>query len=196
MRQSRRASAARKPRPARIAIAVLLAAGAAATAACGLPEKARALVAPRPTPTVAPTPEPTPVPVPPLQMQFVRIREERRRGPAGTPFCEIDIELVDAKRSEIGSARVLVRTAVDDLGTNLVLENAAAAPHEPLKGEDPGAPVVLPVPLKLAARTATSLREVSGEIELHVPGGDPAAASSNPRYLRRYRFELKGVPLP
>lgn len=185
-----------KPRPARIAFVVLLAAGAAATAACGLQEKARALVAPRPTPTVAPTPEPTPVPVPPLKMEFVRIREERKRGPVGTPLCEIDIELVGAKRSEIESARVLVRTAVDDLGTNLVLENAAAAVLEPLKGENPEAPVVLPVPLKLAVRKAVSLREVSGEIELYVPGGDPAAAAANPRYLRRYRFVLKDVPLP
>ncbi|MBK9087519.1 MAG: hypothetical protein IPL90_00050 [Holophagales bacterium] len=153
-------------------------------------------MAPRPTPTVAPTPEPTQVPVPPLKMEFVRVREERARGPAGTPACEIDIELVGAKRSEVESARVLVRTAVDDLGTNLVPDDAAAAALAPLKGEDPGAPIVLPVPLKLAARKAVSLREVSGEIELYVPGSDPAAAATNPRYLRRYRFELKDVPLP
>lgn len=184
------------PRPARIALVVLLAVGAAATAACGLPEKARALVTPRPTPTVAPTPEPTAVPVPPLKMEFVRIREERKRGPAGAPACEIDIQLVGAKRSEIESARLLVRTAVDDLGTSLVLENASAAVLEPLKGDDPGAPVVLPVPLKLAARKAVSLREVSGDIELYVPGGDPAAVAGNPRYLRRYRFVLNDVPLP
>ena len=114
----------------------------------------------------------------------------------GPPACEVDIELVGAKRSEIESARVLVRTAVDDLGTNLVLDDAAAAALAPLKGEDPEAPIVLPVPIKLAARKAVSLREVSGEIELYVPGGDPAAAASNPRYLRRYRFALKGVPLP
>jgi hypothetical protein len=185
-------------KPIRFPLAPLLAATVATLvlAACGLPEKARALVAPRPTPTVVPTPEPTPIPVPPLKMEFVRVREERRRGPAGPPTCEIDIELVGAERSAIESARVLVRTAVDDLGTNLVLDDAGAAALEPLKGENPEAPVVLPVPLKLAARKAVSLREVSGEIELYVPGGDPAAAASNPRYLRRYRFVLKDVPLP
>ncbi len=178
-------------------LAALLAATVAtlSLAACGLPEKARALVSPRPTPTVAPTPEPTPVPVPPLKMEFVRVREERARGPAGMPACEIDIELVGATRSEVESARVLVRTAVDDLGTNLVPDNAAAAALAPLKGESPEAPIVLPVPLKLAARKAVSLREVSGEIELSVPGADPAAAG-NPRVLRRYRFVLKDVPLP
>jgi hypothetical protein len=185
-----------KRSPVSLALALLLAAGTAVTGGCGLPEKARALVAPRSTPTVAPAPKPTPLPVPPLQMEFVRVREERVQGSAGTPLCEVEIELVGAKRSEIESARVLVRTAVDDLGTNLVLENAAAAALAPLKGENPEAPVVLPVPLKLAARKAVSLREVSGDIELYVPGGDPAAAASNPRYLRRYRFVLKDVPLP
>ena len=176
-------------------LAALLLAAALATAGCGFPEKVRSLVvAPTPTPTVVPTP--TPIPVPPLQMDFVRLREERVRGSAGTPLCEIDIQLVGAKRSEVESARVVVRTAVDDLGTNLVLENAGAAALEPLKGEDPDAPIVLPVPIKLASRRAATLGEVTGEIELYVPGGDPAAAATNPRYIRRYRFALKGVPLP
>ena len=185
-------------KPTRFPLAPLLAATVATLflAACGLPEKARALVAPRPTPTVAPTPEPTPVPVPPLKMEFVRVREERTRGPVGTSACEIDIELVGAKRSEVESARVLVRIAVDDLGTNLVPDNAAAAALAPLKGENLEAPIVLPVPLKLAARKAVSLREVSGEIELSVPGADSAAAAGDPRVLRRYRFVLKDVPLP
>ena len=185
----------KRDRP-RITLALLLAAAAAlATAGCGLPEKARSLlVAPTPTPTVVPTP--TPIPVPPLQMDFVRLREERVRGSAGSPLCEIDIQLVGAKRSEVESARILVRTAVDDLGTNLVFENAAAAALEPLKGGDPDAPIVLPVPIKLASRKAATLREVKGEIELYVPGGDPAAAASNPRYLRRYRFALEDIPLP
>ena len=126
-------------KPIRFPLSSLLAATLAtlSLAACGLPEKARALVAPRPTPTVAPTPTPTPFPVPPLKMEFVRVREERRRGPAGPPACEIDIELVGAKRSEVESARVFVGTAVDDLGTNLVLENAAAVALAPLKVRTP-----------------------------------------------------------
>ncbi len=193
MSRSRKESA---PRVLLLASAVAATALAAlAPAGCGLPEKARALVTPKPTATVA-VPTPTPIPVPPLQMEFVRIREERSRGPEASPISEIDIQLVGAKRSEIESARVLVQTAVDDLGTNLVFENAAAAPLAPLKAEDPDAPVVLPVPLKLASRKASTLTEVTGEIELYVPGGDPSAAATNPRYLRRYRFALKGVPLP
>ena len=183
-----------KRAPAPPSLSLLVAAGLLA-AGCGLPEKARSLVAP-PTPVPTTVPSPTPLPVPPLKMEFARIREERRRGPEASPRCEIEIELVGAKRSEVERARVVVLTAVDDLGANLVLENAASAPLEPLTGDDPEAPLVLPVPLKLASRKAVSLREVTGEIELYVPGGDPAATAGDPRYLRRYRFALKGVPLP
>ncbi len=187
---------------ARAALALLLATTAVA-AGCGLPEKARALVAPAPTPTVVPTP--TPHPVPPLKMDFVKIREERARGGAGTGLCTIDIQLGGAKRSEIAAARVVVRAAVDDLGASLVPEEAPNAPLAALGSADPEAPVVLAVPLKVASRKATSLREVSGEIELYVPSADPSAPAAapglDPRRLppntvRRYRFSLRDVPLP
>jgi hypothetical protein len=188
--------------PARAALPILLAVAAAA-AGCGLPEKVRALVAPKPTPTAVPAP--TPLPVPPLKMDFVKIREERARGGAGMALCAVDIELGGAKRSEIAAARVLVRAAVDDLGTSLVPDDAAAARLAPLDGGDNEAPVVLAVPLKVASRKATSIHEVSGEIELYVPGADPSAPTVTegldarrlpPNTLRRYRFSLKDVPLP
>ena len=189
--------------PSRLPLALLLA-SAGFAAACGLPEKARALVAPKPTPTVVPTP--TPVPVPPLAMDFVKIREERSRGDAGNALSTIDIALGGAKRSEIAAARVLVLTAVDDLGVSLVPDGAANAPFAPLpEGADPEAPVVLAVPMKVASRKATSLREVSGEIELYVPGANPSAPAAGPgldprrlppNTVRRYRFSLRDVPLP
>ena len=185
---------------ARAALALLL---AVASAGCGLPEKARALVAPKPTPTVVPTP--TPVPVPPLAMEFVKVREERARGEAGKPSSAIHIALGGAKREEIAAARVVVKTAVDDLGASLLTDDAANASFAPLPAGEPDAPVVLAVPLKVASRKATSLREVSGEIELYVPGSDPSAPAAGPgldakslppNTVRRYRFSLKDVPLP
>ena len=185
---------------ARAALALLL---AVASAGCGLPEKARALDAPKPTPTVVPTP--TPVPVPPLAMEFVKVREERARGEAGKPSSAIHIALGGAKREEIAAARVVVSSAVDDLGTSLLPDGAASPAFAPLPAGGPDAPVVLSVPMKVAARKATSLREVSGEIELYVPGGDPkappSAAGLDPKSLppgtvRRYRFSLRDVPLP
>ncbi len=178
----------------RVALAVLLAA-AAATPGCKVPEKVVSLVV-RPTPTPVPTPTPTPVPAPPLKMDFVKIREERARGPEGKPGCVVEIQLEGTKRTEVGAARVVVKTAVDDLGTNLVPENAAAAPIEPVSGDNPDAPFILEVPIKLASRKAISLREVSGEIELSVRGAGGGALASVSKSLRRYRFALKDVPLP
>lgn len=191
--------AEKMPRPrVRPALALLLALGAVATAGCGLREKVRALVA-RPTPT--PAPAPTPLPVPPLKMDFVRIHEERSRGAAGSSSCAIEIELGGAARSEIEAFRVVVRSAVDDLGTSLVPD--AGPEPAPLPGGAADAPIVLPVRLKLASRKATSLREVSGEIELTVRGAGPAVPrpapgtrTVGPNTLRRYRFALRDVPLP
>ena len=154
-----------------------------ASAGCGLPERVRGLVG-RPTPT--PLPRPTPVPAPPLEMSFLGIREERVRGGAAGPAgTMIEVALVGTKRGDVETARVVVETAVDDLGTSLVPAGAASANHEPPRGDDAAAPVVLSVPLKLASRAASSLREVSGSIELYVPDADPGAAVTVPRFRSR-----------
>jgi len=178
-----------KRRTVRAALPFLLAAAGAATmAGCGLPEKVRALVA-RPTPT--PLPAPTPPPAPPLKLDFLGIREERVRGGAGAPSCAVDVELAGTRRSEVEAARVTVRVAVDDLGTSLVPDGPAGL--EPIRDGALDAPVVLPVPLKLASRRATSNREVSGEIELYVPSADPAATVTIPRFRAE---EGKPLALP
>ena len=178
----------RRPPAPRAAAALALLLAASATGGCGLPEKARGLFA-KSTPT--PLPTPTPVPAPPLKLDFVGIREERVRGNAGQALCEVDVLLVGSKRSEVESARVVVKRAVDDLGTLLVLEGSAAL--EPVTGEDAAAAVVLPVPLKLAPRKARSLAEVSGEIELYVPNADPGALVAVPE-LRAMAGKPVAVP--
>ncbi len=154
-----------------------------ATAGCGLPERVRGLVA-RPTPT--PLPRATPVPAPPLEMTFLGIREDRARGGAAGPAgTTIEVALAGTKRGDVETARVVVEIAVDDLGASLVPAGAAAAKHEPPRGNDAASPVVLSVPLKLASRAAASLREVSGTIELYVPDADPGAVVTVPRFRSR-----------
>ncbi len=155
---------------------------------CGLPERVRRLVS-RPTPT--PLPRPTPVPAPPLELSFLGIREDRVRGGAAGPAgTTLEVALVGTKRGDVETARVVVATAVDDLGASLVPAGAANAAHEPPRGDDATAPVVLSVPLKLASRSAATLREVSGSIELYVPDADPDAAVVVPRFR-----SLAGSPL-
>ena len=152
-------------------------------AGCGLPERVRSLVA-RPTPTALP--RPTPVPAPPLELSFLGIREDRvRGGAAGAAGRTIEVALAGTRRGDVETARVVVETAVDDLGTSLVPAGAENAAHEPPRGDDAAAPVVLSVPLKLASRAASSLREVSGSIELYVPDADPGAVVTVPRFRSR-----------
>ena len=168
-------------RAARAALALLVT--LLPVAGCGLPERVRGLIG-RPTPT--PLPRATPIPAPPLEMSFLGIREERVRGGAAGPAgTMIEVALVGTKRGDVETARVVVETAVDDLGTSLVPAGAASANHEPPRGDDAAAPVVLSVPLKLASRAASSLREVSGSIELYVPDADPGAVVTVPRFRSR-----------
>lgn len=164
-------------RPA--AAAALAAVAGLALSACGLPEKARGLFA-KPTPTPAPTA--TPLPVPPLKLDFVAIREERSRGDVGRSTCEIDVTLAGTRRSEVEAARVVVKRAVDDLGTNLVPDGATQAALEPIRGGDLDAPLGISLPVKPAPRKARFLAEVSGEIELYVPNADPAALVAVPKF--------------
>lgn len=163
--------------------ALALATTLLASSGCGLPERVRGLVA-RPTPTALP--QPSPIPAPPLEMGFLGIREDRVRGGAAGPAgTTIEVALVGTKRGDVETARVVVETAVDDLGTSLVPAGAAGAAHGPPRGDDAAAPVVLSVPLKLASRAASSLREVSGSIELYVPDADPGAVVTVPRFRSR-----------
>jgi hypothetical protein len=148
-------------------------------AGCGLREKLRGLAG---KPTPKPLPTATPLPVPQLKMDFVRIREERARGEAGRSTCEIDVELAGTRRSEVEAARIVVARAVDDLGTPLVPDGAAAAKLEPVQGGDLNAPLVLALPLKPAPRKAKLLLDVSGEIELYVPNVDPEALVAVPDF--------------
>jgi hypothetical protein len=104
-----------------------------------------------------------------------------RRSEGHFPRCTLGIELPDYPAHEVTAARVVVTKAVDDLGTNLVKEDAAQAPLEATQRGQLGKPEAgKPVPptlvfaeMKNPPRKAKVLREVSGEIELFVPSRDP-----------------------
>ena len=182
-------NAARNPLP--LLLVMALAAAPAAAQSKAKPKPAAA----------AKTSAPAPAKATPANATLKTVQDRRSEG--HFPRCTLGIELPDIPAHEARASRVVVMKAVDDLGTNLVREDAADARLEPTQRgsfgkpkEGPAPPTIVFAELKNPPRKATILKEVSGEIELYVPGGDPAAAASNPRYLRRYRFELKDVPLP
>ena len=121
-----------------------------------------------------------------------------RRSEGHFPRCTLGIELPDYPAHEVTAARVVVKKAVDDLGTNLVKEDAAEVPLEPTqrgqfgKPDDGKAapPAIVFAEMKNPPRAAKALKEVAGEIELFVPSRDPNGAASVPKFLT-----LAGRPL-
>jgi hypothetical protein len=120
-----------------------------------------------------------------------------RRSDGHFPRCTLGIELPDFPAHEARASRVVVMRAVDDLGTNLVREDAADARLEPTQRgsfgkpkEGPAPPTIVFAELKNPPRKAKSLKEVSGEIELYVPGRDPNGEAGFPKIL-----SMVGKPL-
>ncbi|MBK9967010.1 MAG: hypothetical protein IPP07_19845 [Holophagales bacterium] len=92
---------------------------------------------------------------------------------------------------------MVVRKAVDDLGTNLVPDDAASARLEPTQRgqfgnpkEGPAPPTIVFAEMKNPPRKAKLLKEVSGEIELYVPSRDPNGEAAFPKIL-----SMGGKPL-
>ena len=127
--------------------------------------------------------------VTPANARMTALQDRRSEG--HFPRCTLGMELPDYPAHEVTAARVVVKKAVDDLGTNLVKEDAAAVPLEPTqrgqfgKPDDGKAapPTIVFAEMKNPPRAAKALKEVSGEIELFVPSRDPNGEARIERFL-------------
>ena len=120
-----------------------------------------------------------------------------RRSSGSFPRCTLGIELPDIPAADAKASRVVVRKAVDDLGTNLVPDDAASARLEPTQRgqfgnpkEGPAPPTIVFAEMKNPPRKAKLLKEVSGDIELYVPSRDPNGEAAFPKIL-----SMGGKPL-
>jgi len=108
-----------------------------------------------------------------------------RKGDSSSRL-EIELELPDFPAAEVAAARLHVRTAVDDTGRDLVPEDDRKKPFEPLRqGRTAGpdetpAPAVVQLKIRNPARKAKVLEEISGDVELYLPGRDPNALTRIP----------------
>lgn len=168
--------------PARLALP-LLALLALPLGGCKLPYQIISkLVGPKATPT------PTPIPAQSIATEFSAIEDERVAGDSQTPRMTLTVTLPGTKHNDVAAMRVVTTKVVDDLGTNLVPENAAEAHFESVRevdvyGEDAPPPVNVSIAMKSASRKAKILKEVSAEVELYTPALDPAALVTIPRFL-------------
>ncbi len=109
------------------------------------------------------------------------------RGSDSFSRLEIEVELPDYPAADVSAARIRPKKALDDTGRDLLPEEEKKASLEPAAegrsgGEDgTGAPAVVRMKLRNPARRAQALAEVSGEIELYLPGRDPNAVAAIPR---------------
>ncbi|MBK9372249.1 MAG: hypothetical protein IPN03_00545 [Holophagales bacterium] len=176
-------NAARNPLP--LLLVMALAAAPAAAQSKAKPKPAAA----------AKTSAPAPAKATPANATLKTVQDRRSEG--HFPRCTLGIELPDIPAHEARASRVVVMKAVDDLGTNLVREDAADARLEPTQRgsfgkpkEGPAPPTIVFAELKNPPRKATILKEVSGEIELYIPGRDPNGEAGFPKIL-----SMAGKPL-
>ena len=138
---------------------------------------------------------PAPAKATPANATLKTVQDRRSEG--HFPRCTLGIELPDIPAYEARASRVVVTKAVDDLGTNLVRDDAADARLEPTQRgsfgkpkEGPAPPTIVFAELKNPPRKARALMEVSGEIELYIPSRDPNGEAGFPKIL-----SMAGKPL-
>jgi hypothetical protein len=135
---------------------------------------------------------------PPTRTSVVSIGDVRG---GDSSRLEIELELPDFPASDVAAARLRVRKAVDDTGRDLLPEEEGKGRLESLQREgttgpdDKPVPAVVPMKLRNPARRAKSLKEVSGEIELYVPGRDPNAVTIIPAIGTRTGKRLESPAL-
>lgn len=99
-----------------------------------------------------------------------------RRSNGSFASLTITLELPNIKSIDVAASRALVSNAVDDAGGNLINTEAGEPQLQPnsraMYSDNPG-PLTVDVDLKNPARKSTSLKSVSGQIELFMPSKDP-----------------------
>lgn len=110
---------------------------------------------------------------PPLTMSAGDITD-RRRNDNFFGGLEIELKIGGDGVADVRGARALVKKAEDETGRNLLKEGAKAPDFETSMSDT--APS-LKIELRNPARKAKTVREVSGQVELFLPGRDPAAVA-------------------
>jgi len=99
----------------------------------------------------------------------------------------ITLELPKVPSPDVAASRVLVSTAVDDTGRNLIDTERGEAELEANRSgsmdpkEKP--PVTVSMTLKNPDRKAVAVKQIAGEIELFMPSKDPNSVAEIPKFL-------------
>jgi hypothetical protein len=117
----------------------------------------------------------------------VKVIEINDRRMSPFPDLKVSFSVPALQASAVFGERILVRAATDDTGRSLVPEGDSASAFVLGSGRRPEGekptPAVFRVSLASPSRSAKALRELSGDVELYVPGRDPAAVATVPNIL-------------
>jgi hypothetical protein len=128
----------------------------------------------------------------PAEVEITQVNDRRTSGQFFAHLT-IALELPKVHSSDVAASRVLVTSAVDNTGRELVEDGAAEVSLEQnhrMDAEDKTLPVHISVSLKNPDRKATSVKEVRGDIELYMPSKDPNSVADIPKFL-----SFSGKPL-
>jgi hypothetical protein len=101
-------------------------------------------------------------------------RVNDRRSGGNFSQLEIVMELPKIKDADVAASRVVVVSAVDETGRDLVDREREAELNTNFRSNaNPTTPATISLTLKNPARTATKVKEVRGELELFMPSKDP-----------------------
>lgn len=109
-----------------------------------------------------------------------------RRGGKFFAQLSISMNLPQIKNSEVAASRVLVTSATDSSGADLVDRESSEPPLESNQRadlRDKTAPASVTLSLKNPPRSSKSVKEVRGEIELFMPSKDPNSIAEISRFL-------------
>lgn len=119
----------------------------------------------------------------PLSAQDLRVSagtiEDRRTTGKFFGGLEVELKLTGDDLADAKASRVLLKKAVDETGRDLLPDEKKVPDFSTSGGSD------LKVSLKNPARGATTLKEISGEVELFTPSRDPAATVTVDKLLSR-----------
>jgi hypothetical protein len=107
--------------------------------------------------------------------------EDRRTTGQFFGGLEIELKLTGDDLADAKASRVIVKKAVDATGRDLLPESQREEDFRDAQGGGS----TLKVSLKNPARGAAAVREVAGEIQLFLPGRDPAATAAVDKFLSR-----------
>jgi len=105
----------------------------------------------------------------------VSVTEVSDRRSTGQFFnnLEVKLKLTGDDAADIKGIKTSITSALDDTGRNLLSSEKRSSEFEAMRETGAGPEVTLT--LKNPARKATVIKELSGELQLFIPGRDPAA---------------------